>query len=122
FAQVTDGDIARADAEYKRLQDDLDALSEQFETLVAKKVLLERSVESRSQTLIDTTLSVESLVSQAQNRAADMYMDAALSGISRFLAPTGMGAGAGFGYLEEVAKADRSLLTDLEAQKDELER
>lgn len=123
FAQVTDSDLARAERELRVLQVELDELSAQWEVLVARKVLVERSVESRSQRMLETTLEVERLVAEAQSRAADMYMDAALSGISSFLAPNSVaGAGAGIGYLDEVAKSDRRLLADLTAQKEELDR
>lgn len=122
-AQVTDADIAQAEAELAELREELAVLNQGWEDAVAKKVTLETSVEQQSQRLLETTLLVSELKLEAEDRAAEMYMDAAITGFSSFLAPgTLEGAGAGLGYLDEVADSDRQLLTELEAQNDSLER
>lgn len=122
-AQVTDEDVARAEQELADLQVELAALTDEWEAAVARRVNLEASVEAQSQALLETQLSVEQLERRAQDRAAEMYMDAALSGISTFLAPGSIeGAGAGIGYLDEVADADRQLIAELEAQSTDLGR
>lgn len=123
FAQVTDEDIARAESELAALKVELQALTDEWEAAYARRVTVEQAVEDQSQRLLETTLSVSELELRAEDRAAEMYMDAALSGLSQFLAPSSIeGAGAGIGYLDEVADADRSLITELEAQKAELAR
>ncbi len=122
-AQVTDADIARAEAELATLRGELSELNQAWEDAVAKKVTIETSVEQQSQRLLETTLLVSELELEAEDRAAEMYMDAAVTGFSSFLAPGSLdGAGAGLGYLDEVADSDRQLLTELEAQSDSLER
>jgi murein DD-endopeptidase MepM/ murein hydrolase activator NlpD len=122
-AQVTDADIARAEADLATLREELAELNQAWENAVAKKVTIETSVEQQSQRLLETTLLVSELELEAEDRAAEMYMDAAVTGFSSFLAPGSLdGAGAGLGYLDEVADSDRQLLTELEAQNDSLER
>jgi septal ring factor EnvC (AmiA/AmiB activator) len=122
-AQVTDEDIARAEAELAALKEELQVLTDEWEAAVARRVTIEQAVEDQSQRLIETTLSVSDLELRAEDRAAEMYMDAALSGLTQFLAPGSVeGAGAGIGYLDEVADADRNLITELAAQKAELSR
>ncbi|MEX1280908.1 MAG: hypothetical protein AB1Z55_09310, partial [Acidimicrobiia bacterium] len=122
-AQVTDEDIARAEAELAALQVELSVLTDEWEAAVARRVLLQDAVEAQSQALLETTLSVEDLSRSAEERAAEMYMDAAMTGLSTLFAPGSIdGAGAGLGYLDEVAGADRQLIAELEAQSIELDR
>ncbi len=122
-AEVTDAQLAEAERRLSELGVELQRLTVEWEAVVARSSDLEYQADLISADLLETTLAVSSLKERAKERAVEIYMDAAVSSMAAFFVSESVQtAGATVGYLEEVGKADRQLIGDLEARLAALER
>jgi murein DD-endopeptidase MepM/ murein hydrolase activator NlpD len=114
LAEVSQDDVDSAARKLEQLRQQSDALVAQYEDAWARSELLADQVQSLTDLVSTSQVDIGIAERRLQDRAVEMYMNGTGSEIFTAYVLSG-GPGAGIGYLEETAAADRQLVDDLSA-------
>ena len=120
-AQVTPDDVENAKHRVAELQGDLDGAVVRYNEALTRYNILEGDIAQMSAAIEDTEARLERSRRLLEDRAIEIYMGAASTGVSILsLSATPEELETGVGYLEELGVSEKELLTGLQAQEAEL--
>lgn len=121
-AQVTGEDLDEARAEVEQLRAELTQLAEAYEAAVSREVQLADDIEVLSSQVADTEADLAGLRERINERAADMYMDAAGVGLVTLFSSTSPNElGTRSEYLGDLGKADDALVNSFLLRTEQFE-
>jgi murein DD-endopeptidase MepM/ murein hydrolase activator NlpD len=120
-ADVTQQDVDSAANQLEQLRREADALVARYEDAWAKSAQLEDQVQALTELVATSQIDVGIAEHRLQERAVEMYMGGTASEMFAAIL-LGGGVGAGIGYLQETADADRQMVNDLTVLKEAYER
>ena len=115
-AQDTQADLAEARAELEQLRIDTIALATEYEAAFARDIELQNGIEQLESLTVSRNLEIRELRKRAQERAVEMYIDAAGVGLATvFTSASPNEVDTRSEYLGDLGQADRALFNGLAA-------
>lgn len=122
-AQVTDDDLADAEAQVSATRVELEALAVELEAATVRSIELEDELTRINRSILEAQVEVDQALERLQERAVELYTAAASNRVSLvFFSGTPEQLGAGLSYLESLAIEDEALIRDLEGLRAEYQR
>ena len=123
LAQVTDDDLADAEAQVSATRVELEALAVELEAATVRSIELEDELTRINRSILEAQVEVDQALERLQERAVELYTAAASNRVSLvFFSGTPEQLGAGLSYLESLAIEDEALIRDLEGLRAEYQR
>lgn len=115
-AQVTQDDLAEALEAMDELRGEAQALADAYEAAYARDLALQSDIEQLESVIASRNIEIRQLRGRAQDRAVEMYIDAAGVGLATvFNSANPNEVDARSEYLGDLSQADRALFTGLAA-------
>ena len=122
-AQVTDDDLADAEAQVSATRVELESLAVELEAATVRSIELEDELTRINRSILEAQVEVDQALERLQERAVELYTAAASNRVSLvFFSGTPEQLGAGLSYLESLAIEDEALIRDLEGLRAEYQR
>lgn len=121
FAQVTEGDVSRAEERMREAQAKADSLARELEDAYVRQVQLDDEISNLTSAIERSQVRLESAQVAVEQLAIEMYVGAS-SSVALVALLGGDGNTAGLEYVRRVTGMEESAIANLKSTQAELER